>query len=296
MEVNLFAKIKSELRILMVGAAMGVANIIPGVSGGTIAVVFGIYEQLMEALGNFYLDKQKRLEYVRFLAVLFLGSVLAIVGLAQLLSWCFENYPLATVYFFIGLILGSIPVVLKTHDDMKANIGRVAAFLISFVFVIVLAVMQDGSDSAKSVFDHTIFGFADYLFYFLSGAIAASAMIIPGVSGSFILLLLGIYWNVLSSLSGLTSTLFEQGFIAEMRVRLYLLGSLGIGVVIGILLISKLMSWLLKKYPAPTFYAILGLIIGSIYQILSGVDFQYNFPALITMIIGIIISLKFGKD
>ena len=101
------------LRIFFVGGAMGIANIIPGVSGGTIAVVFGIYEYLMEALGNFLTNKEKRREYIIFLTALFSGSLIAIFALAWLLEQAFQHYPLPTVYFFIGLIIGSIPVVLN---------------------------------------------------------------------------------------------------------------------------------------------------------------------------------------
>ena len=130
--------VRHYLRILLIGGAMGVANIIPGVSGGTIAVVFGIYEDLMEALGNFISDKEKRWQHVRFLAVLFVGSLIAVVGLAGILSWCFVNYPLMTVYFFMGLILGSIPVVIKSHDDMKVNLNRMIALIIGIVAVVFL--------------------------------------------------------------------------------------------------------------------------------------------------------------
>jgi putative membrane protein len=122
-------------------------------------------------------------------------------------------------------------------------------------------------------------------------------MIIPGVSGSFILILLGVYWKVLGALSGLTSSLVSDGFTAEIITKFSILGSLFIGVIIGILVFSKIMSWALKKHPANTMYLILGLIIGSIYQICPGFEFSgHGMLAIFTLIIGILISLKFGIE
>jgi putative membrane protein len=290
-------EIKMYIRYFWVGGAMGVANIIPGVSGGTLAVVFGIYEQLMEALGNFVTDRENRWKYIKFLAVLFSGSIIAILSLAPVLSWAFTNHPLPTVYFFIGLIIGSIPVVLKSHSDMKPSAVRIISFLIGLIIVIALALMQSETAGSKAIFDYTQYHLFDYFYYGFCGAIAASAMIIPGVSGSFILILLGIYWTVLASLSGLSSILLTDGFTAEMIVRISLLGSLGIGIVIGILVISKVMSWALKNHPANTMYAILGLIVGSLYQIYPGFEFNMSgIVAIITLVIGFVISLKFGKE
>jgi putative membrane protein len=290
-------ELKHHIRTFWVGGAMGVANIIPGVSGGTLAVVFGIYEELMLALGNFVTDKENRWKYITFLAVLFSGSLIAILGLAPVLSWSFKNHPFPTVYFFIGLIVGSIPVVIKSHSDMKPKISRIISFLIGLGLVIVLSVMQSDSSGSQTVFDHTQYHLTDYFYYAFCGAIAASAMIVPGVSGSFILILLGIYWNVLSSVSGLTTILLSEGFTNEMVVRVSLLGSLGIGIVVGILVISRIMSWALKHHPANTMYAILGLIVGSLYQIFPGFEFNMSgVVAIITLVIGFVISLKFGKE
>lgn len=288
--------LKEGIRIFLVGAAMGVANIIPGVSGGTIAVIFGIYERLMEALGNFITDKKNRKSHIIFLGILFVGALFAILRLAGFLSWSFEHYPLLTIYFFVGLILGSIPVVFKYHPDMNVSFPRFLSFLVFFIFVIVLALFQtekEGGDVAGVEFN---VGLLQLLYYTFCGAIASSAMIIPGVSGSFILLLLGVYWNVLAALSGLTTLIMAHGLSADVMARLSILTALGIGVVIGILAISRFMNWALKNHPAITMYAILGLILGSIYQILSGVHFEFSPRAVVTLILGTGLSLLFGRE
>jgi putative membrane protein len=289
--------IRHEIRLFLIGAAMGVANIIPGVSGGTIAVVFGIYEDLMEALGNFLTDKSKRWHYIKFLAVLFGGALISIISLARLLSWSFENYPLPTVYFFLGLIIGSIPVVIKSHEDMKLSPTRISGFLVGLIAVIILALLQQGSGEEGSGAALGSLSIGDYIYFVFSGAIAASAMIIPGVSGSFILILLGVYWKVLGALSGLTSTLLSSGFTPEMITKISVLGALFIGVIIGMLVFARIMSWALKHHPAVTMYMILGLIIGSLYQIFPGFEFSLQGAiSIITLITGIVISLKFGVE
>jgi len=290
-------KLAEYIRLFFVGMAMGVANIIPGVSGGTIAVVFGIYEELMQALGNFYSDKIKRWEYVKYLVVLFIGSGIAIVALAGVLSWCFENYPLMTVYFFMGLILGSIPVVIKSHHDMKIDLGRLLSLILGIILVVWLAILQgDSAEAGSKISEFNSYSLWDYGYFLVCGAIAASAMIVPGVSGSFILILLGIYWTVLGSLSGLFQLILADGFSDEVITRFAILSSLGIGVVAGILGFSRIMSWALRRYPAITMYGILGLIIGSFYQIYPGFVFNLNgLGAVITLLIGLFISLKFAK-
>lgn len=285
-----------DIRIFLVGIAMGVANIIPGVSGGTIAVVFGIYEELMEALGGFLTNKKKRWHYIRFLTVLFTGSLIAVVGLARTLTWCFENYPLMTIYFFMGLILGSIPIVLKSHHDMKFNIKRGAAMAAGIFFVVWLAIIQGGHpEESIGIADFANYTLINYSYFLLCGIIAASAMIIPGVSGSFILILLGVYWTVLASLSGITELLIESGLTQLIINRGLIIGSLGIGIVIGILGFSKIMSWALKNHPAVTMYSILGLIIGSFYQIYPGYEISLNgLGAIAILIIGFFLAIKFS--
>lgn len=291
-------KKSAYLRLFLIGMAMGVANIIPGVSGGTIAVVFGIYAQLMDALGNFISDKERRKEHIKFLIVLFAGSIIAVVALAGLLSWAYQNYPLMTVYFFMGLILGSVPVVINSHSDMKPTTGRVIAMILGAAVVVILALFQSsGTDGNALVTTFSAYGTGDYFFFLISGVIAASAMIIPGVSGSFILILLGGYWTVLGALSGLPQLLIKSGFTEQARIRLFILFALAIGVVIGILGFSRVMDRALKNYPSITLYTILGLIIGSFYQIFPGFSFDLNgFGALVTFIIGVWVSLRFSRN
>ncbi len=288
-----------SIRLFLIGGVMGIANIIPGVSGGTIAVVFSIYDELMEALGNFITDKAKRWQYIRFLSLIFGGSIASILVFSKLLKWSLENYTLMTIYLFIGLIIGSIPVIWNTLEkNRKIQLSNVISFLFGLALVIVLSLMQHETSGfeAVSIADMSINIF-DLLYYFICGAIAASAMIIPGVSGSFILILLGAYATVLSAVSGLSSIFSNFQLTQELLNRLMIIGSLGIGVVLGILVFAKIMSWALKHYFVNTMFIILGLIVGSIYQIFPGFEISLNgLGAVITLAAGFFISLKFGKE
>lgn len=293
-------KLKSKIyyiRLFIVGGVMGIANIIPGVSGGTMAVVFGIYEELMDALSNFISDKNKRFFYIVFLAVLFAGALFSILAFSKALGWAFDNYELMTVYFFMGLILGSIPVVIKTHDKMSINLIRTISAMVGIVLVVILAIYQEGSSTRAQTFEYTQYNIWSYIYFIFCGMIAASAMIIPGLSGSFLLLLLGVYRTVLDSISGITDLILNRGLNEEVKIRIFIIASLGVGVVIGILGFARIMSWALKHFPAVTMYFILGLLIGSIYQIYPGFEFNLNgLGAVLTFTGGFILSLFFGVE
>ena len=287
------------IRLIGVGGAMGIANIIPGVSGGTIAVVFGIYEELMEALSGFLSNKEKRWHYIRFLSLVFGGALASIFLFSHFLAWAFDNYELVTVYFFLGLIIGSIPVVVRAHSDMRLQTDRIIAFLIGLILVIVLAQFQHGHGVTAGASGEELLrvNWADYLYFVFSGAIAASAMIIPGLSGSFILILLGVYRTVLNALSNISQLRSMDSITPEIQAQIGIIFTLGIGVVAGILGFARLMNWALKHYPALMMYFIIGLIIGSLYQIYPGFEFSWQGAAAVgSLLAGILIALRFGKE
>ncbi len=291
-------KIIHSIRLFLIGGVMGIANIIPGVSGGTIAVVFSIYDDLMEALGNFITDKVNRWKYIRFLTTLFAGSIVSILIFAKVLKWSLEFYPLITIFLFIGLIIGSIPTIWNNIDRKKIDISNVFSFLFGLSLVIILALLQTESSGFETVsFGNMSLTIIDIIYYFVCGAIASSAMIIPGVSGSFILILLGAYTTVLSAVSGISKLILNFQLTGELIARLSILSSLGIGVILGILVFAKIMNWALKHHFANTMFIILGLIIGSIYQIFPGFEFNLNgIGAIIILVFGFFISIRFGKE
>lgn len=285
------------LRLFLVGLVMGIANIIPGVSGGTIAVVFGIYEELMEALGNIISDTKKRKFYFKFLSILFSGVFISILVFSKLLAWAFDNYELVTIYFFMGLILGSIPVVVKAHEDMRINASRLASLFLGLALVVILSLFQEMKGTNSTTFDHTQYGLFDYLYFLICGIISASAMIIPGISGSFLLVLLGVYRTVLDSINDLSDIIIHPDFSPAIKVRIFLMISLGLGIIVGIFGFARVINWALKHFPSITMYFILGLLIGSIYQIYPGYEINWNgLASIVSFSIGLIISLRFGVE
>lgn len=233
----------------MKGGVIGVANIIPGVSGGTLAFLLGIYYRLTEALGNFLTDREKRKSHILFLFLVFLGALVGIIGFARLFSILLERpftaFP--TYGFFGGLILGSVPFLLKAHEDMKPSIPRIGAFILGIVPVLLLVlVRKDGALEPAGPEESINAGYA--LWLALCGFLGAGSMIVPGFSGSALLVALGEYRNIL--------------YFIDERMLLPLL-VLAAGIIPGVIIFARVISFLLKRYPGVTFFCILGMVAGS---------------------------------
>ncbi len=235
--------------IFLKGLAMGAADVVPGVSGGTIAFITGIYDQLLSSINAINLNtlKQIKSEGVKaawktingnFLVALFLGIVISFASLARVFKHLLETHPQLVWAFFFGLVLGSIYLVMRMIA--KWNLITTVAVVVGTAISYYLTVLQPGGEASAS------------WFIFLSGAIAICAMILPGVSGSFILLILGVYYPMLEAVSSL-----DIKFIA-------LLGS---GAIIGLLSFSRFLKWLLDTYYAPTIAVLLGFLIGSLNKL-----------------------------
>jgi putative membrane protein len=245
------------------GMVIGISNLVPGVSGGTMALVMGIYEKLVESIGKFITNRKRRKEYFFFLLPVLIGTVAAILLFARIFSFLLSSdfFAQPTYFFFIGLILGSLPFLMTVYADMKVKPLRVLFFLMGLGLV-VLVVFIVGKDNTVDTFkvSYTLFNiikitgisikYAMWLFF--CGLLTSSAMVIPGVSGSAILLGLGEYKNILNFLSEM------------MAVQLIIFG---IGVVAGIIGCAKLIDYFLKRFPSNTYYFIIGLVIASIFQI-----------------------------
>ena len=265
------------IKNIFAGIVIGVANIIPGVSGGTMAVVLGIYDKLIDAIS---LNLKKLKNNWKFIATLGIGMVLGISVLAKLLTWLFENYNVPTQFFFIGLILGSIPLVWKKATETKKfKALNIVPFLITFAIMITMAVMKQGDNEIETELSIKLF-----LILVLCGAIAAFAMIIPGISGAFLLKALSQYETVSAAAS-----------IGDFNFAILI--PTAIGIVLGLLAGAKLISTLLKKYQQGIYAAILGLIIGSVVEIYP-TEFIFNVEGIIAIFvaaIGFIIPIFMEK-
>jgi len=264
------------------GLVIGIANLVPGVSGGTMALVMGIYERLVEAIGRFLTNKKKRKEYFLFLLPIFLGAAAGILLLARAFSFLLssETFAQPTYFFFIGLILGSIPFLITVHKDMRVRPLRTIFFLIGLGLVVLLAFVG-GKDNASETFQvkYSLFNILNItgisirygLWLFFCGVITSSAMVIPGVSGSAILLGLGEYKNVLN-------------FVSELMVVQLLV--FGIGALVGIVGCARLIDYCLKKFPSNTYYFIIGLVVASIFQVVMS-SLKSLSPGLLPVLLSI---------
>ena len=234
------------------GAVIGVSNIIPGVSGGTMAVSMGIYDRVIYAVNNLFKQFKKNF---RDLLPIIIGVLIGLFAFAaligNLLGTKSSEIPmkrLPTTFAFIGLILGGLPAIYKRVNMKSARIPGVILFLIFLALVVVLPLLNP--PEARTV-DHSI---GTILLMIPLGAIASSTMVVPGISGSMILMLLGYYNPVINAMNDLRGGDWSS---------LAILAPYAIGLLVGIVFIAKLMNFLLKKHAALTFSAIFGLVIGS---------------------------------
>ena len=249
--------IKETAIIFLKGGIIGIANIIPGVSGGTLAVMLGIYDRFIEAIAKFFEEPSKRWGYTLFLIKIMAGAGVALVLLARVMIFLLTSHFYATMFLFIGLILGGVPAVIRSHGDMRIRTTRILAFVLGMivVFGIGLVGKEHAAAALYSAEAVIIPDASAYPMLLAAGFFAGGAMVIPGISGSFILVLLGQYAVIIAALKDLA---------------LKPLGVVAAGAAIGILLFSKIIDYCLRKIPSLTYYFILGLILASICKIFPG--------------------------
>lgn len=276
------------------GFIMGVANIIPGVSGGTLAIILGIYEEFIGALSHFFKNFKSNL---KFLIPLGIGMLASIASMSSLIDYSFNHFPLATSLFFVGLVIGGIPLLtrkVKGKEGSKKSCNYVV-FLITFSIVIFMACASFLFSEAGSVsLSHlSILGI---ILLFLVGILAAGTMVIPGVSGSLVLMLIGYYYPVISTIKNLTH-------FKNVSHNMIVLGIFGIGILFGIVAISRLFEYLFKKHETITYYGVLGFIYASILAIpisvFTTVDVKFKvleiICGVIMLAIGTVVSYKLGE-
>lgn len=264
---------------ILKGIVIGIANIIPGVSGGTMMVSMGIYDKIISSVTGLF--KHLR-ESILTLLPYGIGMAIGIVGPAFIIKYLFAHYAFATSMAFIGLIMGGIPIIVKRISGKRLCIKNCFAFLFMFLLIIGLKLFG-GSGSEVSL--EVIKPFLTIELFFV-GVIAAATMVIPGVSGSMVLMLLGFYNPILTAVTNFVSAL--AGFDMEILFHnTMILMPFGIGVVIGIFAVAKLIEILIKKQEAMTFSGILGLIIASPIVVLLEMNLKngFTFPMIISGVV-----------
>ena len=268
---------KEKMSLFFKGMILGMACVIPGVSGGTLAVLLGIYEDMIEAASNFYKSLNSFKKYFMFLFPIGLGILVAIVFCAKIIKYGLEKAPIITILIFLGMILGGIPKLFKTAQK-KPGFKECSFMLIGIIIVLVMLIIDKGSGSVSFKYMNTL----SYILLFLVGMLASATMVIPGISGSFTLMLIGYYEPILNLINDITS-------LNNLGNNLLILLPFLLGILIGILIIAKIISYLLKRFHDETYYVIIGFVISSVISVFYQV-FQYSFN-VIHFIIGIILML-----
>ena len=300
---------------ILKGCVMGIANVIPGVSGGTMAVAMGIYDKLIGAITHLFKDFKKSFMTVLPIGI---GMIIGIVGLSMVIDWMFGTIPIQTNLLFIGLILGGVPSIIGRVKGHKTGAGSIVGFIIFFAIVVGLSFLQQRTESEKAMLEMSEesvsteenqeyvpdieLSAGKIVVLAAVGVIASATMVVPGVSGSMMLMLLGYYTIIIGCISGAVHAL-SAGQTAAILKDIGVLVPFGIGVVVGIIVIAKIIEFLLEKHEGITFWCILGLIIGSpIAIIIVNIDIfrEINvisvLTGILTFVVGFVIAFFLGKD
>ncbi len=279
------------IKSILKGIVIGIANIIPGVSGGTMMVSMGIYDKLIHCITHLFSEFKKS---VAFLFPIAIGMVIAIVGSSFGLEYLFAKFPIPTNLLFIGLIVGGLPAIWKNVKGSKIKVGHIIAFLLFFVVVAGLAIMGESEGKAADL----TFNAINVIKLLGVGVVASATMVIPGVSGSMMLMLMGYYNPVLETITDFIRALVSfdmKGILQGCTVLI----PFGIGIVVGIFAIAKLVEIIFEKFPLYAYWAIIGLIVASPVAIVAMGDFSAfglvnALVGIVTFIIGFGIARKLG--
>ncbi|MDQ0254252.1 putative membrane protein [Evansella vedderi] len=264
-----------EWRNLYRGAMMGITELIPGVSSGTIAVILGIYDQLITAINGLFSKEWRK--HLLFLIPLGLGMVIAIGAFLHLIKFLLDNFREPTHFFFLGLIIGVLPLLLRQANVKHTfGTGHYMALLLAAVFVGLLDFLPERTDG---VIESLTMG--NTLGLFLSGWLASMSMLLPGISGSLVFLILGVY---------------ETAITALITLNLPIIAVIGAGVILGFAISSKVIKYLLRNYHYMTYAVIIGLVLGSTVIIYPGFSsWLVVIPSLITFFGGAVTAFLLGR-
>lgn len=261
------------LKNFLKGIVISISQIVPGVSGGTIAMILGIYDKLLHAVNNILKDFKNQ---YKILLQVFLGGIVGIFLFSNIVKTLFETYPIQIGYLFIGVILGGAPLMFKKATVKGFNKKNILYLLIGIIIVLM---MGSPSNDASSVI--TTLNLLKFMWLFLGGIVVAIALILPGISGSFMLYVLGLYNTVLTAVSDF---------------NIVVLIPIALGGIIGTLLTAKIIENLLVKYPQQTYILIFGFILGSVFSIFPGFSLWESLIGILLGIIGFFFTYYISKN
>lgn len=242
--------VQMEWKNVYRGVLMGICDLIPGVSGGTVAIMLGIYDRLLEAISGFLGRDWRR--HLAFLLPLAVGMVGAMLAFSRVISFVLENYFVPAQFLFLGLVVGVLPMLLRQARAASGLGGwHLLVMVAAAAGLAALAFVRPAGAGAPLTAPAGL----QWLGLFGAGWLGSMAMLMPGISGSFVLLLLGVYPTAIAALSNL---------------NIPVIVAIGAGVVVGFIVSSKAIRWLLERYPGMTYAAAIGLIVGSVAIIYPG--------------------------
>ena len=257
--------------LFMKGAAIGVATLIPGVSGGTMAILLGVYDLMINGISDFLQDWKKYL--VPFIE-LGLGAVTGILLLSSLVSSLLKSYEIPMQFLFIGIILGGLPALIKKSRSMHHQ-----SFDWSYLIVGIILVLLTASTPSALFFAGDSFSWITFALLFICGIVIAVALVLPGISASFLLLVLGMYQSTLTAIQNMD--------------MLFLL-PVGLGIVFGTFASAKVIRYFLENYPTKTYLLIIGFVAGSLYELLPSpqhLQASVMIPSILVMALGFLATL-----
>lgn len=280
------------IKNVLKGMVIGIANVIPGVSGGTMMVAMGIYDKLIHCITHLFSELKKN---ILFLAPIAVGMALAIVGSSFTIEKMFEVFPFQTSLLFVGLVVGGLPAMWKNVKGKPIRLGHIITCVMFLALVVGMALLGETEGNAAEL----SFSLVNAVKLFFVGVIAAATMVIPGVSGSMVLLLIGYYNPILSAINGFirSAVSFDMsGIFAGVGV----LAPFGIGMVIGIFAIAKLIEIIFAKFPLYAYWGIIGLIVASPFAIIAmgsfgAITVMSIVTGVVALAIGFVIAMKLGE-
>ena len=256
------------------GVAISISQLIPGVSGGTIAMILGIYDKLLHSVNNIIKDFKNQ---YKILLEVGIGAIIGILLFSKVIEVLFRRFPIQLGYLFIGIILGGAPLMYKKSKIEKISISNLIYSLLGFSIVYFMGKINSGA-SEEII---TSLSLTSALLMFIGGILIAIALIIPGISGSFMLYVLGLYGTVLNAIS-----------VRNIIVLIPLL----IGGIVGTLMSSNIIEKLLIKYPQKTYILIFGFILGSVFSVFPGFELSKSLVGIILGIMGFIFIYKISEE
>ncbi|CAI2987391.1 integral membrane protein [Staphylococcus aureus] len=269
---------------ILKGFAMGTSDLVPGVSGGTIALLLGIYNQFIASISGIF--SRRFWPSFTFLIPIIIGMLLAMGSLSNLFNYLLSQHHIPTMFFFGGLIIGILPYLLKISNYKTSFTTKHYMMVIAGIAILIVITLMNNGD--KHAGETLTLSTGLIIKYFIAGMCASSAMLLPGISGSFMLLVFGVYGTVMLAISEVVKLNFTG---------LPILLAVGFGVLAGFIISSKIIQYFLTHHKLMTFALIIGFVAGSLFAVFPGLptNIVMWFVSLVVFIIGFIVSLTLGR-